>query len=59
MWQRDGFNQYLGLFEADDRPYDFGIVTTAVVGRQPNLVEGNLPTESRQPNLFQNSCVDL
>ena len=53
MCQRDAINQQPGLFECDDRPYNFGVVFTGVVGRQPNLVEGNLRY------LFENSVVDL
>ena len=51
--QRDGINQHPGLFECHDRPFNFGVVITGVVGRQPNLVEGNLRY------MFQNSGVDL
>ena len=53
MCQRDAINQQPGLFECDDRSYNSGVVFTGVVGRQPNLVEGNLRY------LFQNSAVDL
>ena len=41
------------MLACHDRPFNFGVIITGVVGRQPNLVEGNLRY------LFQNSVVDL